>query len=104
MHAQSHQALQEQDRVNRGRLDLLGELHVALAPHLNNIMTSLGLNVSIIEARSGALKTDGNFIQIRHALAQVEKILDGLRPSADADSIHLEQYVAETRMLKLDRE
>jgi DNA-binding response OmpR family regulator len=104
MRDRAYQGLLEEDRVKQGRLELLKELHVALAHHLNNILMSFVGNIEILKEKTAGVDLEAEFKRIGIALEQVNKVLVSLRKSADADSIELEEYVSDTKMLKLDRD
>ena len=98
-----YHSLVEENRIQKGRIELFRELHIALTHHMNNILAAFLMNVRHIEKNSGAQGLDASFRNVDRALAQMEKVLDSLRETAEKETIDLEKYVADIRMLKIDR-
>ncbi len=97
-----YQAVLQESRIREGRIKLLNELYVALAHNLNNILSSLTLNVNYLESVYTEEKGKERFTYVYKDIDRIKNILEKLEEIKTSGEIPLEKYIDNLDMVKLE--
>jgi DNA-binding response OmpR family regulator len=99
--ANRYQAVQEENRVKTGRIDLLQQLYTTLAHHINNILCSLSLRIEFIDTKISDNKMRSTIGDMKGDVKKIQNVLSRLEELIDEEEIPLKTYINDIKMIEL---
>jgi len=97
-----YQEIIQENKYREGRIKLFNEMNIALAHNLNNILSSLTLNINYLETLCTAKKGKERFNYIYKDIDRIKNILEKLEKIKKSGEIPLEKYIDDLDMVKLE--
>jgi DNA-binding response OmpR family regulator len=99
--SRTFEIVQEENRVKNSRISLLRELQVTLSHYVNNILSSMKLNLQYLSSKCVDEDLADVVRKVSHDAGRIANVLNKLERLAKEDDIPLEDYLGEIKMLKL---
>jgi DNA-binding response OmpR family regulator len=99
--SRTYEIIQEENKVKNSRIALLRELQIALSHYVNNILSSMTLNLLFLSSKCDDQELAGIVKKVSHDASRIVDVLKKLEKLAREEDIPLEKYLGEIDMLKL---